>query len=443
MNVFVMGASRPQFDSVAAGNALKTVADAIREMGYAVTPDPIMLNEWDIDKQLTAPVREAQRAADLVVVVVATFVGADMVVKILEGVQDKALLWAVPEPSVGLGRLQLNSLCGAIITNNALKVMSREISVIYGDPSAKPTREEFLAHLRVMRVINILRHTVLGILGQRPSGYYPSDFDELQLMATFGVRIKRLSLEEAFRYGQGVSDAEVEIGLGQVQETLVQVDRISHDQVIQSVRAERGLRHLVRDNGLTAMCVECWPQYMTQYGGAVCWANSRLIDDNVIAGCEADVHGTLTMLMQRELSGESPFFGDLVHVADDDRLVFWHCGAAPLSLAGESPRASVHPNRRVGLTLDFALKPGPVTVVRLHRNHLGQYSLMAIPGEAQRDPLYFAGNSVAVKPTSPAPTVLAKLMEDGAEHHFSVGYNVPLSDVMKLGQRLNIPVKVY
>lgn len=443
MNVFVIGASRPQFDSRAASKALENVANAIREMGYSVWKDPVMMNEWEVDKQLTTHVREIQRASDLIVVVISTFVGADMVVKILQGVESKAVLWAVPEPSVGLGRLQLNSLCGAIITNNALKVMSREIPVVYGDPQDAQTRGDFSANVRVERVVKALRNTVLGILGQRPAGYYPSDFDELQLMAAFGVRVKRLSLEEAFRYGAEVSAAELDVGLGQVHDNLKQVDQIEPEQVLQSVRAERGLRALMRDHGLTAMCVECWPQYMTHYGGAVCWANSRLIDDGIIAGCEADVHGTLTMLMQRELSETSPFFGDLVHVANGDRLVFWHCGAAPVSLAAESPRASVHPNRRVGLTLDFALKPGPVTVVRLHRDNQGRYSLMAIPGEAQPDPLYFSGNSVAVKPISEANTVLSKLMEDGAEHHFSVGYGVSLEEVVKLGRRIDVPVKIY
>jgi L-arabinose isomerase len=68
---------------------------------------------------------------------------------------------------------------------------------------------------------------------------------------------------------------------------------------------------------------------------------------------------------------------------------------------------------------------------------------MAIPGEALDDPLYFSGNSVAVKPRSNAREVLNQLIADGAEHHFSVGYDVTVDDVVALGRRLEIPVKVY
>ncbi|MCY0879237.1 MAG: hypothetical protein OWU84_09885 [Firmicutes bacterium] len=443
MHIQVVGASRPQFDRDQAHAVLNQVAEVVRSLGYASRKPPPMLTEWDVDRQLTPELMQDLHAADLVVVVVATFVGADMIVKIIKGIEDKVILWAVPEPSVGLGRLQLNSLCGAIITNNALKLLGQQIPVVYADPKTDAARRELESQLRVLETVQALASTVLGVIGQRPSGYYPSDFDELQLLSQFGLRVKRIPLERAFEYGQQVSDDAVQAGVAEVRRLLANSDAVDSQQIVQSVRAEGGLRALMRDEGIQALCVECWPQYMVDYGGAVCWANSRLIDDGIMAGCEADVHGTITMLIQKHLSGTSPFFGDLVHLAHDDRLVFWHCGAAPLSLAGEPQRASVHPNRKVGLTVDFALKSGPVTVLRLHRDVSGQYSLMAIPGEALDDPLYFSGNTVAVRPRSDAKQVLAELLRDGAEHHFAVGYGVELGDVERLANRLNIPLKIY
>ena len=443
MNIWVIGASRPQFDAATATAVVKSVAHAVVDSGHVLPHEPLMLSEWDIAESLTPELKAMIHTADVVVVVIATFVGADMVIKILDGVSDKAILWALPEPSVGVGRLQLNSLCGALMTHNALQGLSRDVPVIYGNPAARETQEEFVRHIRVASTIRVLQGTTLGIVGQRPPGYYPSDFDELQLQRVFGVQIRRFALSEAFRYATATSQNMVDHEVSLASEQLENMDQVPAKQLTQSVRAEQGLQALVLEHHLTSVCVECWPQYMTEYGGAVCWAHSQLIDKGIMAGCEADVHGTLSMILCQTLSGVSPFFGDLVHVTENDRLVFWHCGAAPLSLAGEKPRASIHPNRRVGLTVDFALKPGPVTVVRLHRTSTGGYLLMAIPGEAQNDPLYFSGNSVGVKPTSGARKVLAQLLEDGAEHHFAVGYNVFAEDIELVGQRLKIPVKVY
>jgi L-fucose isomerase-like protein len=443
MHIQVVGASRPQFDREQAQAVLRQVADAVRALGHESPAEPLMLTEWDIDRQLTPELVRKWHEADLVVVVIATFVGADMIVKIIKGMEDKVVLWAVPEPSVGLGRLQLNSLCGAIITNNALKLLGQRIPVIYADPKSDEGRRELSSQIRVIRTVQALASTVLGVIGQRPSGYYPSDYDELQLLSQLGIRVKRIPLERAFDYGRQVPEEAGRVGVVEAQHLLVGSDTVDPQQMVQSVRAELGLRNLMRDEKLQALCVECWPQYMVDYGGAVCWANSRLIDDGSMAGCEADVHGTITMLIQKHLSGASPFFGDLVHLAHDDRLVFWHCGAAPLSLAGETQRASVHPNRKVGLTVDFALKAGSVTVLRLHRNASGQYLLMAIPGEALDDALYFSGNTVAVRPHTEAKRVLAELLSDGAEHHFAVGYGVELGDLERLAERLNLPLKVY
>lgn len=89
------------------------------------------------------------------------------------------------------------------------------------------------------------------------------------------------------------------------------------------------------------------------------------------------------------------------------------------------------------------LTPALSALGSLREASTGGYLLIAIPGEAQNDSLYFSGNSVGVKPKSGARKVLAQLLENGAEHHFAVGYNVFAEDIELLGQRLKIPVKVY
>ena len=440
MRIGVLGVYRPQFDQKAANEAVVNVQQAVAGVPDAESVSLPMIDEWQAEAVISQ-MNSALQSLDVLVVAMGTFVGADVVLKVSRLVSCPIILWTLPEPQAGGVRLSLNSLCGGLLTNHAFKRMGIEMPVIYGDPRALATRERLASILRAERAKAKLHATTIGIVGRHPPGYYPCDYDELELNRRLGVKVRTIGLEEAFLAADQVEEASL-IEPRRVAQGLAGLSQIDEPARAKSLRAELGLRQLIRDQGLSAVAVECWPDYMTEYGGAVCWAMSRLIDDGLMAGCEADVHGTLTMIMCRELGGESPFFGDLVHVAGEDRLVFWHCGAAPLSLAGETPRASVHPNRKVGLTLDFALKGGPATALRLHHDGDG-LSLIAIEGEAVADSLYFSGNTASLSTVRPAANVLQALIADGAEHHFAVGYGVKLADVESLGEALGMAVHVY
>ncbi|MCL5066244.1 MAG: hypothetical protein M1600_14435 [Firmicutes bacterium] len=444
MQIGVLAVYRPQFDFEAAEHAAKNVWETVcleaRSIAESESVWLGMVDEWQAQAQLRE-MTETIRRLDVVVAVMGTFAGADVVQQVADLCPGTVWLWTVSEPEVGHGRLRLNSLCGGLLTNFALQQQGRSVPMLYGNPKDEDLRSRLRALLMVEKTCIALRSSTIGVVGKHPPGYFSCDYDGQALRRQLGVQVTQISLEEAFAAAEQATVAALDPGYEAVA-GLAGWKTVEGSQVEQSLKAEYGLRQLIANHHLTSLTVECWPQYMTEFGGAVCWAMSRLIDDQVMAGCEADVHGTLSMLICRELGGMSPFFGDLVHQVSDDRLVFWHCGAAPLSLAGESPRASVHPNRKVGLTLDFALMGGPATVVRLHQDGTG-YSLMAISGEAVDDDLYFSGNTATVRTDRPAAQVLADLVRDGAEHHFSVGYGVTVDSVQSLGSRLGIPVHVY
>ncbi len=444
MKIGVLGVYRPQFDQQAAEEASRRVLEAVIEVAQAaVNSKPQwlgMVDEWQAESRLA---EMAGRLAenDVIIAVMGTFVGADVVKRVSELAGGALWLWTVTEPRVGQGRLSLNSLCGGLLTNYAFKQSGVSLPMLSGDPDDVLMQKRLRSLLLVEKTHQALRETTIGIVGKHPAGFYPCDYDADQLRQLFGVEIRQIPLQEAFRQSD-LSQAEQLDGPYQVVSGLEGWKNVEPAEVQSSLKAELGLRRLIDEYHLTSLTVECWPQYMTEYGGAVCWAMSRLIDDQIMAGCEADVNGTLSMLLCRQLGGQSPFFGDLVHQVQEDRLVFWHCGAAPLSLAGERPRASVHPNRKVGLTLDFALAGGPATVVRLHRDQKG-YAIMAIEGDAVQEPLHFSGNTATFRTRRPASKVVEDLLRDGAEHHFSVGYGVEVEDVQSLAVRLGIPVHVY
>jgi len=177
-------------------------------------------------------------------------------------------------------------------------------------------------------------------------------------------------------------------------------------------------------------------------GCAACGAMSMLSDELMPCSCEADVNGTVTQLMLQWLSGEPAFGTDLVSVdTEEDLIVLWHCGLAPLSMADPAvrPRATIHSNRQLPLLMEFPLKPGRVTVARLSEA-TGGYRLVVGGGEMLRAPMSFAGTSGVMRFDRPAAEVLDTLLSEGLEHHVSLTYGDYQPALLALAKMLDLPV---
>jgi L-fucose isomerase-like protein len=89
-------------------------------------------------------------------------------------------------------------------------------------------------------------------------------------------------------------------------------------------------------------------------------------------------------------------------------------------------RGTVPSNRQVPFLFEFPLKPGRVSLARLHRrglrNGLADYRLVIGGGEMVRAPQSFSGTSGVIRFDRPAGEVLDNIMDWGLEHHMSITY---------------------
>jgi L-fucose isomerase-like protein len=151
---------------------------------------------------------------------------------------------------------------------------------------------------------------------------------------------------------------------------------------------------------------------------------AALAENGLVAACEADVHGAVTMKALHHITGTPPFLADLVSMdRHKDSIVLWHCGNAAFSLAANPSerKAGVHSNRKIGPTAVFPLKPGLVTLARLSYS-AGKYRLLILEGEALDSPLMFMGNTAEVRPDSGAQKLLDTIIYGGFEHHTVMTY---------------------
>jgi L-fucose isomerase-like protein len=428
--IALVAIARPTFDVPLAQSVADTALASLQGAGYTVvgTGAELLMDAEGAERAVAAL---TDLPFDLLILLQASFADSTMAVRIIEGTRAAGaplLLWAIPEERSG-ERLRLNSLCGIDLTGHALT--RRRLSYDYllaaaNDPRAVE-RIGVLARAGVAR--RTLKEARIGLVGQHPAGFDTCAYDASELNAIFGATIIQIPLDRALGNARSIGseprDAFVE-RIGAYAGNLADLDSTA-------VRGTAGvyaaLRAFADTERLDGIAVRCWPEFFTELGCAACGAMSVLNEDMVPTSCEADVNGTLTLVMLQALSSAPVFIADLVSVdTASDTVVLWHCGLAPVSMADpESPICgTIHTNRKLPLLLEFPLRPGRITLARLSqtRPEAGRagYRLVIGGGEMVRAPRSFSGTCGVVRCDRPAQEVLDIVMREGLEHHVCLVY---------------------
>lgn len=394
---------------------------------------------------------------ELVVIGFGTFADATLALAALEAAEDRAkiVLWSFPEHRSGR-RLRRNSLCGANLAAFSFGLRGLTPAGVHGMPTDRDIADSIHAAVegwnehspahRQPDYFTATEHAVatatarrlagahIGIVGDAPPGFEPCELadDPLPIGATF----QRMPISDLFDVAERV---ETPVRLPHGMEGIEELEPVATGR---SLQLREGLSSLADQHDWDALALRCWPECFTQWGGAACAPLSMLSESGLPAACEADAYGALTLLMLSEITERPAFLADLVDFdAVDNTAVLWHCGVAPSSMAdpGRPVRAGEHPNRHMPLTVNFGLRPGPVTIARLSKSR-NQLRLVVGTGEIKTAPPPFAGTSGVVTMNSPVQQFHRVLIAEGLEHHFGVAYGDHRRAVQALGHLWGLDV---
>lgn len=385
----------------------------------------------------------AEQRCDLVVVAFGTFADAGPVVTLAQAVDMPLLLWSPAEPLSETGRLRLNSFCGANLAGNALVGIDRPFQFVYGSPDDARAVRELQLRLRVAAVAKTLGQARIGLFGVRPDGYFACNFDEMELRRVVGTRVEYFSIPQLRARAEHSSPEAKQGFVSNLKARTVGMEKLDPRQVDDTAAAYLAVRSLVEERGLSAVAIRCWPEFFGDYGHAVCGAVGQLTDEGIMAGCEADVNGAVTMMAQHLLTGEPTFIADVVAIDEEQNgWILWHCGGQPVSLASSQrpAEAAYQPNRRLALSVWFGARPGLVTVARLSYQR-GRYRMLVMKGEVlDQPPRYSMGASAMVRLEVDAVAAAKGLVEKGFEHHVVMSYGDVSAELIALAEMWGIEV---
>lgn len=439
MSVGFLALARQTFDvpyaAAIAHSALQTLdevtaSQVVGEATLAMETDEVSARAGEL----------ASAHVSAVVIFQATFSDSTLVRVAAGALEGRPLvLWAVPEARTG-GRLRLNSLCGINLAAYVLARDEVDYRWLYRSPEDPAAPAELLRAIdgeprgraqkmspkmpKTGRNVPNLRGKTIGLVGDRPNGFEPCDFDPGELTTRFGVGVDRVELTDLFAESEAGHESSVETLKTNLADTMVGVDTVDQESLERSLRLYLGLSSLAEERNWAGVATRCWPECFTEFGGAACIGNSLLTSQGIPGCCEADVYGDLTALLLQEVAELPPFVADLVDIdRETNTATFWHCGLAPRELApdGVRPVATVHSNRKKPLLNEFPLRPGDVTIMRLSQSQ-NEHRMFIATGEILDTPLPFSGTSGVARLNGDVDIALDTVMANGLEHHYGIAY---------------------
>ena len=460
--VVMVPTARPTFVVDVARRRTEQARALLAGLGATVTgPTDLVMTPEDV----ADAARLVDPDVDLVVNVCASFSDASPALALYRDLGRPVLLWAFREPGPVGDRLWLNSLCGANLFGHALVGVGAQVRLLYGDPDEPQVREALrraLAgelppappqpdHHRVRgdradaeRALATLRGRRVGLLGDAPPGFTPSEYDPALLGRLFGLDVAPLTVDAAFDRIGAVGEPQRAAELAAVTAARPSLAGLDPTEVARHAAVTCAMRDWTAQDSLAAVAVRCWPEFPNRLGVCPCSSLSRLADEGTPTVCERDVYGAVTMLLLEALGSGTTYLVDTVDLDAAANVVrLWHCGSAATSLAADPARATqdVHCSRRIGVAGNFNLRTGPVIMARLTEAPAGDgLRLLIAAGESLPAVNRFQGNTADVRLDTDATAFVHGLVTGGFPHHTVLAWRDVRPALRAAADLLNIPV---
>ncbi|MEM1039913.1 MAG: hypothetical protein AAGI12_10645 [Pseudomonadota bacterium] len=457
--VGLLALGRATFDVAFAEERFATVLSALDAAPISLVGPRELL--FDGDAARTAIEELKAQTIDRLLIAQITFTDAAVTVEAAKALGVPISIWAVPEPRRG-SRLRLNAFCGLNLASHALGINRTAFSWAYGDApdvdvmhllsdrgrttkrfGTAPTLDaNDEAEAEASAITERLRAKRIARLGPHPDGFDTCRYGPAALDALAGVSVDEYEISDLFDRANALPETAEAPLKAQLDSGVGALDSVDGDELARSLRLKLALDAMRSDHGYDAFAIRCWPETFTEYGGAVCGPVSLMGGARVPCACEADIYGALTQLILQDVADAPVFLADMVDVdTNDNSVVVWHCGQAPLDMAAPNNdvTATIHTNRKMPLLMEFTLKPGRVTLMRISQAH-GQTQMILSSGTVLDRPMSFTGTSGVITFDTDAQAWMEGVFDSGLEHHMALAYGDHRDALMRVAAALDLRV---
>jgi L-fucose isomerase-like protein len=377
---------------------------------------------------------------DLLLFFFCTWVAEEITLSIARELEDvPLLLWALPYLDLLIP--MPSPMTGITATGCNLRRTGR--SYLHRIGGVTPERIQTVARTaRNATAVKRLRQAKFGIIGFPCPGMIDTSCDNSLLEKKLGFTAIHCDIESLLR-AREASSAQEALQLALQLRERVGRNEVELETIADQYRLHLGMKALIQEHQLDGFSVRCWPELRDKYKATICLAMAEMAESGVASACEADLTALVTSYILTSLAGQPSCTLEITaYLEEQNALQMAHCGSAAMSLAENLSCAVVRGHMRTGAgaLIEFALKPGRVTIAKLLRPCDGSFKLFVGRGEIiPTDPAI--RGTVATIRVEPSPArFLQAMLQHAVEHHLVIVYGDWTEDLTQFAQFAGIEI---
>jgi L-arabinose isomerase len=324
--------------------------------------------------------------------------------------------------------------------------------LLEGDRSTDRQLEEWVRAATVARTLYYAR---LGFLGNTYPGMLDLCSDVTMHQAQLGCHVEILEMCELKKRVDRVPESTVDEWVERTVEMFDIHDDRSKDPIASpptpeqlrwSARVAKGLESLFEDFDLTTLAYYYRGLDDNEYeriGAGLILGNTFLTSHGYPCATEGDLKTTVGMLIL-DCLGAGGNFSEIVALDyEGEFLLLGHDGPGHIEITGHRPilrgLGLYHGKRGSGVSVEFNVKPGPVTILGVTQTMEGRLKLVAAEGEAVPGEILRLGNcNTRVRFDLSPGKFLEAWSGEGPTHHFALGLGHHIGTLEKVSQLIGV-----
>ena len=297
------------------------------------------------------------------------------------------------------------------------------------------------AHVRAA-----LRHARHGLMGHVYPGMLDVSTDLTLLPTTFGSHVEVVEFDDLRVLVDEVTDAEVADRMALAREVFTLDDTVVEDDFAWGAKVSVGLDRLVDEFALDSLAYYHRGRDGEQHerlGAGMILGASLLTARGVPTTGEYELRTTVAQLAT-QVAGAGGSFCEIQALDFEDGVVeMGHDGPAHLAVSSRDPLLRglgvYHGKRGWGVSVEFDVRHGPVTLLGLGQDRDGSLAFVASEGEVVPGPLLAIGNTTSRVDFGRDPGVwVDEWSATGIGHHWSLSLGHRAADYRAAASLLGI-----
>ena len=300
--------------------------------------------------------------------------------------------------------------------------------------------------IRAAHVRAALRHARHGLMGHVYPGMLDVSTDLTLLPTTFGSHVEVVEFDDLRVLVDDVTDAEVADRMALAREIFTLDDTVVEDDFAWGAKVSVGLDRLVDEFALDSLAYYHRGRDGEQHerlGAGMILGASLLTARGIPTTGEYELRTTVAQLATQVVGAGGSFCEIQALDFEDEVVEMGHDGPAHLAVSSHDPLLRglgvYHGKRGWGVSVEFDVRHGPVTLLGLGQDRDGSLAFVASEGEVVPGPLLAIGNTTSRVDFGRDPGVwVDEWSATGIGHHWSLSLGHRAADYRAAASLLGI-----